>query len=201
MCKKLFLLLLVGLLSSAYAVDIVDPILSDDISPTSIYSSVGNPEIWSIARSIDGSLTTNFGWQDEGFPFLTQTIIFDLGSKKSIGAFKWWNRATSGDLFGDNIDLYKFTNDDPTDTPILLDMDLYTDSRQTVEANRDNDDIVADVIDITDFYGRYVMLVMDDGPQNGGTSVQGSEIAFRVPEPATMLLLGLGGLALIRKKR
>lgn len=150
---------------------------------------------------IDGSTLTNWGFTPANATDPAIEIVFDFGEQKAIGAFKWWNRPTSGNLFADNIDLYIFTNDDPTDTPILLDMDLATDLRQPGHP-RDNDDIYSEVIDITDFYGRYVKLVFDDGPQqSNGLNIQGSEIAFRAPEPMTIVLLVLGGLALIRKKR
>lgn len=175
MCKKMIFLmtvaLVLGLVVSAQATDIQDPMETTDISPDSIYSSPAtSAEIWSASRSIDRDLTTNFGWTlgvDDPL-----TIVYDMGEALTWTQLTWWNRATSGDLAPDNIDVYRFTNDDPTQSAILVDMDLYTDSRQSVEGNRDNDDVIRDDIALTEFSGRYIKLVFDDGQQGGGGNIQ-----------------------------
>lgn len=120
------------------------------------------------------------------------TVVYDLGAIFTIDRLALWNEESNGIY---SFELY-------SDTASDFSSQFYLGTFSPTD-NIDNDDYLADIFSLTSKEARYVRLEM-----TGVVPILSmGEIAFSartpVPEPATMLLFGLGllGLAGVNRKK
>ena len=134
-------------------------------------------------------------------------FMMDLGGPYPVASMKVWNfNATDGrtDRGVGVADIYVSLVDDPdTLNPDFSDTDVWAllkDDVQLTEAPGTNGYNLPDIIDVGSVTARWIAFDIESNL--GGSFVGLGEVqVFLSPEPATLSLLGLGALALIRRRR
>ncbi|MBN2270237.1 MAG: PEP-CTERM sorting domain-containing protein [Sedimentisphaerales bacterium] len=172
-----------------------DPILAIHNAQDSSYPGAESP-----ANLVDGSLNKylNFGKVNSGFivtPAMGTTVVtgFEITTandspERDPAAWELYG-TLDAILSGDN-------TEGEAETWTLI-------ASGTV-ALPDDRNMLGDLVEFSNsaIYTSYKMLFTDVKDAGAANSMQIAEIQFYgVPEPATMCLLGLGGLALIRRRR
>ena len=122
-----------------------------------------------------------------GTPSLSELAFGIWGMGNWSGSSATMNIGAAGVV---NADVLQMNTNGSADCAVLLDiatggkMVLLSDQRSVVQA-----------------YRALGLIIGDGGATQVGISYDGSYTTLQVPEPMTIALLGLGGLALLRKKR
>jgi len=150
----------------------------------------------------------NISWMADSFSNDPDPwFMMDLGGPYPVASMKVWNFNATGGRTNRGVgvaDIYVSLVADPdTENPDFSDTDVWAllkDDVQLTEAPGTDGYNLPDVIDVGSVTARWIAFDIQDNL--GGTFVGLSEVqVFLSPEPATLSLLGLGALALIRRRR
>ena len=183
--------------TSANAAMIIGSSYSADIGPYPAGAwadAGGDPTVaggvaWAASELFDGIIvtgaTTNVvAWYEgsTGAP----TLTFDLGAQYDVLTVDVWRRVGNGTVT--DLTFSVSTDDISYSAPVAYTPATWTNNQATIDVSAfDN--------------AQYVRMKLGPDAVSGGWLML-TEVAFDgVPEPATMSLLALGGLALLRRRR
>ena len=144
---------------------------------------------WAASELFDGIIATSgnsnvVGWWEgrDGAP----TLTFDLGALYDVQTIDVWRRVGNGTVT--DLTFSVSTDDISYSAPVAYTPATWTNNQATIDVSAfDN--------------AQYVRMKLGPDAVSGGWLML-TEVAFDgVPEPATMSLLALGGLALLRRRR
>jgi hypothetical protein len=171
-------------------------------------SGAGYADEW-MASSLVGALNSKVAWAS-----------FDLGTSTSLADLYLWNNTYQGGVSGTKSYNLYYADSPTVALPAQPSKNAWSNTGLTPQGDYD---FVAgggwtlfntsgalsvpkagtSIVDLSGITARYIAveILLNWGDTYGGNRVGLSEVAVTTPEPATMALLGLGGLALLRRRR
>jgi hypothetical protein len=184
------------------ATDATNGVGLDD--PTSVETGDPVPVTWTLHNNLGADQ-----WLSDGSTISDQWVMFDLGAAYQTDSMFFWNT-----FLGSDVTTGRGISDMDVSFATSLDTSFATattgDSNwgNTVNLTPALGVVVAskgagELLTYTSVSARYVLFEVTDNHPNGDQFVGMSEVRFieAVPEPSTTALLGLGGLALILRRR